>query len=169
MTNRRKKPRGTTTQSGYWAAKRALTRFGCHALDGRTRIAKSVDELRASLVNDLGGPSALSRQREMLLNLTLRTHLLLESLDAFIFSMPSPVNKRKRSVWPLIQQRQALADGLARYLSLLGLERLAKPAPTLQQFIVAFEREKADEKEKAECQAAEPEETGTAEAQETAS
>jgi hypothetical protein len=36
------------------------------------------------------------------------------------------VNVRKRSLIPVVLQRQALADGLARYLGQLGLERRAK-------------------------------------------
>jgi len=33
------------------------------------------------------------------------------------------VNVRKRSLIPVVLQRQTLADGLARYLSQLGLQR----------------------------------------------
>src|SRR4029077_18077733 len=78
--NRRKKPQGTTTQPGYWAAKAALTRFGSYAIDGRTRIAKALDELHDDLVNDLGGADAITKQQGVILSLALRTHLLLESV-----------------------------------------------------------------------------------------
>ena len=138
-TNRRKKPRGTTTQSGYWAAKRALMRFGSYVLDGRSRVSQALDELRTALVNDLGGPEAISKQQDIIIGLALRTHLLLESLDAFIFTMSSPVNKRKRSLYPVVRERQHLADSLAKYMAQLGLEKRPKPVPTLAEYLASDE------------------------------
>ena len=38
----------------------------------------------------------------------------------------SLINKRKKSLLPVVKERQALADGLARYLAQLGLGRVAK-------------------------------------------
>jgi len=138
-TNRRKKPRGTATQSGYWAAKRALMRFGSYVLDGRSRVAQALDELRTALVNDLGGPEAISKQQDIVIGLALRTHLLLESLDAFIFTMSSPVNKRKRSLYPVVRERQHLADSLAKYMAQLGLAKRPKPVPTLAEYLASDE------------------------------
>ncbi|HVS90362.1 MAG TPA: hypothetical protein VHF01_19325 [Candidatus Acidoferrum sp.] len=142
---RRKKPRSTTTQPGYWAAKAALTCFGSCARDGRTRVFKALDELRADLVNDLGGPDAITKQQNVILSLALRTHLLLESLDAFIFTMDSPVNKRRRSVYPVVAERQRLADSLAKYMAMLGLERRQKPIKSLQEHLRDMEAAKAAE------------------------
>ena len=146
-TNRRIKPRGTTTQSGYWAAKRALMRFGSYALDGRSSISKALDELRSALVNDLGGPEAISKQQDIIIGLALRTHLLLESLDAFIFTMSSPVNKRKRGLYPVVRERQHLADSLAKYMAQLGLEKRTKPVEDLDAFLERKAREKAEANE----------------------
>jgi hypothetical protein len=36
------------------------------------------------------------------------------------------VNKRRRCLHPVVRERQALADSLARYMGQLGLERRAK-------------------------------------------
>ena len=41
-------------------------------------------------------------------------------------TQPRLVNARKRSLIPVLLQRQTLANGLARYLSQLGLERRQK-------------------------------------------
>jgi hypothetical protein len=137
MAGRHPKPRGTTTQPGYWSAKRALERFGTHAIDGRTRVAKALDQFRDELVADLGGPVAVSKQQLVVINLALRTHLLLESLDAFILKMDSPVNKRRRSVYPIVRERMQLSDSLARYMGMLGLERI--PLPISDRFSRANE------------------------------
>ena len=117
------KPRDTASRSGFWAAKRALERFTTYILDGRTRVAKNLSVFREELVADLGGPDVVSKQQMVVINLAVRTHLLLESLDAFIFTMDSPVNKRRRCLYPVVRERQALANALASYMSMLGLER----------------------------------------------
>jgi len=46
-----------------------------------------------------------------------------------------PVNLRKRSLLPVVRERQALADALARYMAMLGLERVAQRVPTLSDYI----------------------------------
>jgi hypothetical protein len=114
-------------------------RFGSYVLDGRSRVSQALDELRTALVNDLGGPEAISKQQDIVIGLALRTHLLLESLDAFIFTMSSPVNKRKRSLYPVVRERQHLADSLAKYMAQLGLEKRAKPVPTLAEYLASDE------------------------------
>jgi hypothetical protein len=145
MAGRRPKPRGTTTQLGYWAAKKALRRFSTLALDGRSRVVKALDLFRDELVADLGGPANVSKQQQVIINLALRTHLLLESLDAFIFSMDSPVNKRRRSVYPVIRERQSLADSLARYLAMLGLHRVPRKVEDLNAFLERRAKEMEEE------------------------
>jgi len=78
---------------------------------------------RLKLIEDLGGKDAISAQQECLIVLVCRTKFLLDSVDAWLFTQESLINKRKRSVYPVLLQRQALADGLARYLTALGLEK----------------------------------------------
>ena len=135
MANRRKKPRGTTAQPGYWAAKHALAKFGSHVIDGRSRVAHALDQFRDELVRDLGGPEAISKQQEVIVSMAVRTHLLVHSLDNYILSLNSLVNQRKRSVWPVVRERTQLADALARYMGMLGLERRARPVEDLQTYL----------------------------------
>jgi hypothetical protein len=134
-----------TQQSGFWAAKLALRRFGTNVIDGRTSVGRVLEEMREALVRDLGGPEAISRQQQVLVDLALRTHLLLESLDAFIFSMHSPVNKRKRQLYPVVRERQALADSLARYMSQLGLEKRKPPEKDLRAYLAERSTAPAEE------------------------
>jgi hypothetical protein len=44
----------------------------------------------------------------------------------WLLTQPSLINARKRSLLPMVKERQALADGLAKYLAQLGLKRVAK-------------------------------------------
>jgi hypothetical protein len=48
---------------------------------------------------------------------------MLDSIDAWILTQPSLVNKRNRSLLPVVRERTQLADALARYLGMLGLSR----------------------------------------------
>ena len=51
---------------------------------------------------------------------------MLDSIDAWLLTQRSLINARKRSLLPAVRERQQLADGLARYLGQLGLERKIK-------------------------------------------
>ena len=97
---------------------------GLAAIDMRTTAARALLQLKADLVRDLGGPENVSSQQLVLIDQVVRTKLLLDSLDAWLVEQPSLVNKRQRSVLPVLIQRVQLADSLARYLGQLGLQSL---------------------------------------------
>jgi cytochrome P450 len=59
------------------------------------------------------------------LDLAAKQKLLLDSIDAWLLTR-SIIDKPKKAPIPVVQQRQALADSLARYLQALGLERRSK-------------------------------------------
>jgi hypothetical protein len=58
----------------------------------------------------------------------------LDSIDAWLLVQPSLVNARKKSLLPVVKERQALADGLARYLAQLGLHRTQREK-TLEELL----------------------------------
>jgi len=89
--------------------------------DGRTAVAKAMQRWRSELERDLGGN--VSTQQAAIIDLAVKTRLLLDSVDGWLLAQPSLVNKRKRVLLPVVIQRQQLADALARYLSALGLQR----------------------------------------------
>ncbi len=70
---------------------------------------------RADLVADLGGEEAVSTQERAIVDLAIKTYLLLESVDRWLLQQPSLVNKSRRQLFPVVLQRQQLADALARY------------------------------------------------------
>jgi hypothetical protein len=69
---------------------------------------------------------------------------MLDSLDAWLVAQPSLVNARKRSVYPVVLQRQALADALTRHLQALGLDRRAPKAPSLEEYLGRYRRAPAE-------------------------
>ncbi len=115
-----------------------------HALDRRTKAARELLRWRAELVTDLGGEEAVTTQQLAVIDLSVRTKLLLDSVDAWLLTQPSLINKRKKSLLPVVQQRQHLADSLSRYMAQLGLERRAKPALSLADYIATKREETTD-------------------------
>jgi hypothetical protein len=89
VTNRRKKPRSITTQPGCWAAKHALVGFGSHVIDGRSKVAHALDQFREALIEDLGGAESVSQQQCVIVDLAVRTSLMVSSLDNYRLSLGS--------------------------------------------------------------------------------
>jgi hypothetical protein len=101
---------------------------GMPVIDARTKLGRELLAWRAQLEADLGGASELSTQQQALLDIVMRTKLLLDTVDHWLLRQPSLVDKRKRQLYPAVVQRTQLADSLARHLGTLGLARHAKSA-----------------------------------------
>jgi hypothetical protein len=134
---------GYALKHGFQPLKAAVNKLGARAIDKRTALGKSLARWREDLVADLGGLDNISTQQSTLIDLTVKSKLLLDSIDAWLLTQPSLINKRKRSLIPVVLQRQTLADGLARYLAQLGLERRRK-VKTLHDILNEDQNEHAD-------------------------
>jgi len=111
---------------GLNVLKKAVKGLGGRVIDQRTTLGKALAQWRKELIEDLGGPEAVSTQKQALIELAVRSKLLLDSIDTWLLKQPSLVNARRRAVLPVVLQRQHLAESLARSLTQLGLERRAK-------------------------------------------
>jgi hypothetical protein len=92
---------------------------------------------RQDLLSALGGQDATSPQEQALVDLVVRTKLYVDSIDAWIMEQPSLVQARRKSILPVLRERQTLADSLARLLGQLGLQRRAKDVPNLQAYLAS--------------------------------
>ena len=108
---------------------------GLQAIDGRTVAARGLLEWRTGLLEDLGGEAAVSAQQRALLEMAVRSRLYIDHADAFLMEQRSLINGRRRSLIPLVKERQALVDSLARLLGQLGLERRQRPSKSLADYI----------------------------------
>jgi hypothetical protein len=111
---------------GFSVLKRAVNGLGNRVIDRRTATGKALAKWRTDLLTDLGGETEISTQQSALIDLCVRSKLLLDSIDTWLLVQPSLVNSRKKSLLPVVRERQQLADGLAKYLAMLGLRRIAK-------------------------------------------
>jgi hypothetical protein len=113
---------------------------GRKVIDERTKLGKELMRWRGELVADLGGQEGLSTQQLALVDICMRTKLLLDSVDAWLLRQPSIIDKRKRQLFPVVQQCTALADALARHLGTLGIARAARQVPRLDTVSVSVRR-----------------------------
>lgn len=134
-TESSQKPNPRNLQHGISLMKRALKAGGARTLDRRTRVSKALDQWRDELISDLGGSEQISTQQRAIINVAIKTKLLLDSVDAWLLQQPSLINLRKRAVHPVVLQRQQLADSLIRAMVQLGLERKAKVLPSLTEYL----------------------------------
>jgi hypothetical protein len=95
---------------------------------------------RSELLKDLGGEENISIQRLALVDMAVRTRLFLSHIDAFLLAQSSLVNKRHRTVLPILRDRMTLSDQLARLLSQLGLDRADRPITTLAKYVEEKEK-----------------------------
>lgn len=128
------------TKRGYQAhgltpALKAIKKKGLNALDQRSRLALGMKKLRGELMADMGGEETLSAGQRKLIEDCVKKMVMLESIDAWLFSQPwALINKRSASLRPIVLQRATLSDSLLRCLRELGLEKKAK-AIDLQSYI----------------------------------
>jgi hypothetical protein len=120
-----KRPR-QYSKHGLTTLKHAVKRLGNRTIDRRTTTGRELAKWRNELINDLGGKDHISTQQAALIELAVRSKLLLDSVDMWLLVQPSLVNVRKRSLLPVVVQRQVLADALARYLAQLGMRRITR-------------------------------------------
>ena len=80
-------------------------------------------ELREGRPADLGGAAAVSTQQAQVVDLAVKTKLLLDSVYAWLLTQRSLVNVRRRALFPVAKERTQLADALARYLNLQADQR----------------------------------------------
>ena len=125
-TENLKNPRRTYSKHGIYQLKRAVKQLGGRVIDRRTTVGKSLAQWRRSLIDDLGGKDTVSTQQEALVDLCVKSKLLLDSIDVWLLTQPSLINLPKQALIPVVRERTQLADSLARYLGQLGLERKTK-------------------------------------------
>jgi hypothetical protein len=134
-TGTRQLHRGRPQTHGTTALKRAVSTLGSRAIDRRTTIGKALAAWRSELLADLGGIEAVSTQELALVEEAVKTKLILDSVDAWLLSQPTLINKRNRSVLPAVRDRQALVSTLRGLLGDLGLKRRSKALPSLGEYL----------------------------------
>jgi hypothetical protein len=101
-------------------------------------VERSARALRQEMLEDLGGAEGVSATQRALLDASVGSLIVLQSIDAYLFRLAAQdglVNKRSRRAFAVVADRMRVADSLARQLTTLGLERKAKPAQDLNSLV----------------------------------
>lgn len=129
------KPARPYTRHGLNALKARVKVRGLAGIDRRSAAYRAMDAWRSALVADLGGEAALSALQRAVVDVTARTHMLLDHVDAFLLEQATLLVGRGKTstLIPVVKERQQLAEALVRYLEQLrpGLGRVAPPVPGL--------------------------------------
>ncbi|HLY39035.1 MAG TPA: hypothetical protein VKU61_13415 [Candidatus Binatia bacterium] len=91
-----------------------------------TPVGQVLAERRGSLIADLGGVEACSTAQLCLVDLVVASWAQLDSVTAYLLTLPSLVDRRHRRVWQVVRDRETLAARLQSLLRDLGLERRAR-------------------------------------------
>jgi hypothetical protein len=154
LQNRRKMREATRRnrlRHGLYTMRKALQMLGSRALPAAsTALGRELRLWRKALITDLGGQEIITTQQEALIDAAVRTKLLLDSVDAYVLEMGSPVDRRHRRLWPVVRERQSLVAQLQSLLRDLGLSRRAKEVPTLQAYLAQKATPKMDTDTKAD-------------------
>ncbi len=129
-----KRPR-PRARHGLNALKARVKVRGLQAIDHRTTAARSLLRWRRELLDDLGGPDAVSAAQLALVEVATRTKLYVDHVDAVLLERANLTTKHRNRLIPLVEQRERLAAGLVRTLQALGLERRTRPAQSLTDYL----------------------------------
>jgi hypothetical protein len=77
-----KKPTRQYSKHGLTAMKAALSKPGARAIDRRTKIGRALLQWRNELIEDLGGMDAVTTQQLAIVELAVKSKLMLDSIDA---------------------------------------------------------------------------------------
>ena len=125
-------------QHGAYALENALAKVGSDAwMDELGLPGEALRAWRQGLIDDLGGEDKVSTAQLALVDLAVRSYLMLEHIDRWVLSTQNIVNKRDRKVFRIVLDRQRMADSLAKYLGMLGLEKRTLEGENLTDYIEA--------------------------------
>jgi hypothetical protein len=103
-------------------------------------VGQILRERRDALIADLGGPESCTTAQSAMVDLIVASWAQLDSVTAYLLTLPSLVDKRHRRVWQVVRDRAALATQLQSLLRDIGLRRRAKEVRTLPEFLAARSR-----------------------------
>jgi hypothetical protein len=125
----------TDEKHGLRRLKTAVKQLGGRVIDRRTSLGKGLAEFRSALIQDLGGTDSISTQQKTLVDMLVKSKLLLDSIDAWLLSQPTLVNARRRALLPVVRERAQLCDSICRMLVHLGFERRTRKIADLPAYL----------------------------------
>jgi hypothetical protein len=121
------------------ARKHGLYAQDARQIDMRRREDRAVFAAIRAIEEDLGDITAAKR---LILDGIGRKLRDLFKLDAWLETLVSIVNKRKRCLLPAVVEKHRLLESIRRDLEVLGLERHAKQLPSIHEYMAQHDTAK---------------------------
>jgi hypothetical protein len=105
--------------------------------DHDSELARGMAAVRQELADELGGLPSLSAQTILVLDEIARVKVYRDTVDEYLFEMKlgAIIDRRKRSLKPIVRERVRLGETLVKHLALIGLERKVPQVPALKDYL----------------------------------
>lgn len=131
-----KKTKHHGVKHGLTTLKKAVRVLGGRAIDRRTALGRALEDWRHSIIQDLGGVEQTSTQQRQVIDLAVRTKLILDSTDAYLVKQPSLVNHRRWSLLPVVAEGRLIMIRCVncgqRFERVVNRHRAHRPEPYSQ-------------------------------------
>jgi hypothetical protein len=108
-------------------------------------IEQAARKWRLVVLRERGGSDKVAETLRTLVNTTLGTKIIMDSMDRYIMELAQDgglVNRRSRRAFQIVADRNRVAETLTKQLSVIGFElREADLTPTLDQIRQQFTRQ----------------------------
>ncbi len=120
--------------------KKAISKLGAKALDGRTTLALEIKQEERDLYAALGGVSEVSPQEAAIVRMIAMKRIRRKPIAEWcLLNRDKLFDRRKRALAPIALQLEQLEESEVRLLKELGLKRRAKQVPDLASYLAAKE------------------------------
>ncbi len=120
---------------GLYQARRLLNEWGSLAIDGRSTLGRAIARWTDAIVADLGGEEAISAQQATVIEMAVRTKILIDGVDSYLLTPRrnryrwSPGFGRTRFTISLKSIHLSRASSLKRSIVPEGKRGLKRRAP----------------------------------------
>jgi hypothetical protein len=98
------------------------------------------------LLNHCGGERLVSAVRRRIIERIVFTEYQLDCLDLYLVKLgPRIVNRRKRTLIPIVRERDALVSTLTKLYEQIGLDPRKPPVPTLAEYMATTAKVQRDQ------------------------
>src|SRR5215831_7517211 len=123
---------------GYYRRKIQLEAVSFDDLNFSSSGGEQLRKRFIELLNHCGGEQFVSAVRRRLIERVVFTEYQLDCLDLYLVELgPRIVNRCKRTLIPIIQERDALGSTLTKLYDQIGLDPTKPPIPTLAECMAA--------------------------------
>jgi len=151
VTSRQKARRGAPVGNknaethGYYRRKVKLEPVSFNDLNFSSSGGEQLRKRFHELLKHCGGEHVVSAVRRRLIERVVFTEYQLDCLDLYLVELgPRIVNRRKRTLIPIVRERNALVSTLAKLYDQIGLDPTKPPIPTLAEYMATTTKGRSD-------------------------